>query len=255
MPGSGTADKIAEAARLLHDADRLGRPIATPPAELEPADDAAAWAVHQAVVANRGAVAGWKVGAAAPDAEPGVGQITADTLFASPARRPAFRLGAVEAEIAVTFGKDLPARDAPYSLAEVLDAIATWRPAIEALETRFADWAATPPLWKVADRQNHGALVLGPGRSRMPTIPLARLPVRLLIDEEVIFAHEGGNTGGDPARLLVHLANRQRGSSRPLRAGDVVTTGSTTPFLRAAAGQTVRAEFAELGAAELTFEP
>ncbi|HVI28897.1 2-keto-4-pentenoate hydratase [Hansschlegelia sp.] len=246
--------KIAEAARLLIDARRARQPIQAPPSELAPADDAEAWAIHEAVVASFGPVVAWKTGAPSPEAEPGMGLITADTLKASPAAVPAdaFVLGAVEAEIAVTLARDLGPRPEPYSADEVLDAVATWHAAIEVLDTAFADWAATPALWKIADRQSHGLLVLGAGVTERPKIPLARLPVRLTINGETAFAHEGGNSGGDPARLLTHLANARRATDRPLLKGDVVTTGSTTPFRRATPGQSVRASFEGLPDAELT---
>jgi len=245
--------KIAEAARLLIEARRSRRPIVVPPSELAPLDEAEAWAIHEAVVASFGPVVAWKTGAPSPEAEPGMGLITADTLRVSPAAVPAdaFLLGAVEAEIAVTLGRDLGPRPEPYSADEVLGAVETWHAAIEVLDTAFADWAATPMLWKIADRQSHGLLVLGAGTTR-PTTPLARLPVTLTINDETAFAHEGGNSGGDPARLLTHLANVRRATGRPLLAGDVVTTGSTTPFLRATPGQSVRARFEGLPDAVLT---
>ena len=251
------APKVAEAARRLS-AGRAPRPPSPPPPpELAPADEAEAWAIHEAVVASLGPVVAWKTGAPTPEAEPGMGLITADTVRPSPAAvaADAFLLGAVEAEIAVTLGRDLGPRAEPYSPEEVLDAVRTWHAAIEVLDTAFADWAATPAVWRIADRQSHGLLVLGAGAAERPSVPLARLPVVLTIDGETAFAHEGGNTGGDPVRLLTHLANARRGSGRPLMAGDVVTTGSTTPFLRAAPGQRVRAIFEGLPEAELTISP
>lgn len=250
---SGDA-KVVNAARFLLEARASRRSPSPPPEELAPADEAEAWAIHEAVVASLGPVVAWKVGAASPQAAPGFGLITAETLFKSPARfaADAFVLTAVEAEIAVTFRDDMPAREAPYSVEEVFGAIASWHAAIEVLDTAFADWKATPALWKVADRQSHGGLVVGPGVSAPPAGPLGRLAVKLEIDGETTFSHEGGNTAGDPARLLVHLVNARRGTARPILAGDIVTTGSATPFLQAKPGQTVRASFDGLPAAELS---
>lgn len=250
---TASSDKIEAAASLLASARPPGEAIALPPAELAPADDAEAWAIHQALVARRGPVVGWKAGAATPTAEPGFGEISADTLFhgTTEIAASAFRLWAVEAEIAVTFARDLPPRDTPYDAEDVLGAVGSWHAAIEVLDTAFADWRGTPSLWKVADRQNHGALILGPGSEKAPHGALGELPVRLLIDGAAAFAHRGGNTAGDPTRLLIALANRLAGSGRPIRAGDVVTTGSTTPFLQAKPGQRVTAAFDGLAPAEL----
>ena len=103
----------------------------------------------------------------------------------------------------------------------------------------------------MADRQSHGLLVLGPGSPRPPLVPLDAAPVRLLIDGATAYAHQGGNSAGDPTRLLVWLANHLAATDRPIRAGDVVTTGSTTPFRQVSPGQRVRVEFDGLAAAEL----
>jgi len=250
---TASSDKIEAAALLLASARPPGDPIALPPAELAPADEIEAWAIHQALVARRGPLAGWKVGAASPTAGPGVGEISADSIHLGPAEIAAstFRLWAVEAEIAVTFARDLPPRGNLYEAEDVLGAIGTWHAAIEVLDTAFADWRGAPSLWKVADRQNHGALVLGPPSAHAPHGALGEIPVRLLIDGAPVFAHRGGNTAGDPTWLLVALANRLAGTARWIRSGDVVTTGSTTPFYQAKAGQRVTAEFEDLAPAEL----
>lgn len=245
------SDRIAEAVRLLAEARTKGPLLAAPPAELTDADEA--MAIHFAAVEAVGPIRGWKVGAASADATPAAGALTADTIFDGPAALPAYELGAVEGEIAVRMGRDLPARDEPYTTDEVLAAVASWHPAIEVLESAFANWRAQPKLWKVADRQSHGALVLGAPAASAPQTPLGALPVRLSVDGEIVFDHEGGNTAGDPTRLLVWLANHLRGTERFLKAGDVVTTGSATPFLQARPGQRVRVEFAELGSVEASF--
>ncbi|MFC3691788.1 2-keto-4-pentenoate hydratase [Chenggangzhangella methanolivorans] len=253
---TASSDKIEQAAALLASARPPGAALEILPAELAPADAAEAWAVHQAFVAKSGPAVAWKVGASSPQAEIGVGEIAADTLHQSPARMPAaaLRLWAVEAEIAVTLGRDLCPRETPYETEEVLAAVATWHAAIEVLDTAFAEWRGAPSLWKVADRQNHGALIVGPGTERRPEGPLGELPVRLKIDGAPAFEHRGGNNAGDPTWLLVALVNRLAKTDRWLKAGDVVTTGSATPFLQAKTGQRVAAEFDGLEAAELVVE-
>lgn len=247
-----TSEKIDAAARLLAAARAPGNALADFPAQLAPADEAEAVAIHEKVVTARGPVVAWKVGAPTPDAAPGYGMIASATVHASPAIIAAAsqRLWAVEAEVAVTLAHDLPDRLEPYTSDEVFAAVKSWHAAIEVLDTAFADWASAPGLWRLADGMSHGALIVGPACAR-PEGALATLPVTLEIDDETVFAHEGGNTGGDPARLLTALANLRRGTARPLKAGDVVTTGSATPFRQAAPGQTVRAFFNGLKPSEL----
>ena len=253
MSMSPSFDKVAAAAAALAGARPPGPAFDAPPADLAPADDAEAWAIHQACVSALGPVVAWKTGAPTPDATPMRGEITAGTMHQSPATLPSgsMRLWAVEAEIAVTIARDLPAQGSDYAAEEVLAAVASWHAAIEVLDSAFADWKATPAPWKVADRQSHGALIIGPGASKPPSGPLDQAPVRLLVDGAVAYEHRGGNTGGDPVRLLVALVNQLAGTARPIKAGDVVTTGSTTPFHRLEPGQRVRVEFEGLAPAEL----
>lgn len=250
---TGSSEKIEATTAFLAAARLPGEAVRSAPPELAPADESEAWAIHQALLGRRGGPVAWKVGASSPTSGPGVGEISADTLYRGPVSIPAsaFRLWAVEAEIAVTFARDLPPRGNLYEAEDVIGAVGTWHAAIEVLDTAFADWRATPSLWKAADRQSHGALVLGPGSERAPRGKLGELPVRLVIDGAPAFAHRGGNSAGDPTWLLVALANRLAGTQRWLRAGDVVTTGSTTPFLQAKPGQRVAAEFEGLAPAEL----
>ncbi|GLK78501.1 2-keto-4-pentenoate hydratase [Methylopila turkensis] len=243
---------LASALSALGEARASGRRLTAPPEGAVLADEREAYAAHFAAVALVGPIRGWKVGAPSPDAAPGYGALTADTIFDGPATLPAFALGAVEAEIAIRFARDLPAREEPYGEDEVFAAIGSWHAAIEILESAFADWKAAPKLWKIADRQSHGALVLGPAVDAPPSVPLAEMPVKLIVDGETVFDHVGGNTAGDPVRPLLWLVNELRGGPNHIKAGDVITTGSATPFHVAGAGQTVRAEFPELGAAELT---
>jgi 2-keto-4-pentenoate hydratase len=74
--------------------------------------------------------------------------------------------------------------------------------------------------------------------------------VRLIIDGRVAVEQKGGNTAGDPRRLLHWLidhAVRRRGG---LRAGTMITTGSYTGMIFVDKGARVEAEFEGVGRAE-----
>ncbi len=76
-----------------------------------------AYRVQTLVAAQLGPVAGWKVGAPSPEAEPIIAPIFEDLLHVSPARLQAsrfHRLG-IEAEIAFRLGQDLAARARSYT--------------------------------------------------------------------------------------------------------------------------------------------
>src|SRR5712671_893013 len=149
---TGQAGALAE---LLLAARRTGRPIETTPA--------AAYAVQDAVASALGAIAGWKVGAPSPTAEPNCAPLLAALVAASPARWPAsrFRLRGIEGELAFRFGRPLPPRAVPYGEDEVWAAVDTLHPAIELVDSRFADFRATDKLALLADNQSNGAFCHG----------------------------------------------------------------------------------------------
>jgi 2-keto-4-pentenoate hydratase len=63
----------------------------------------------------------------------------------------------------------------------------------------------------------------------------------------------GGNVLGDPRNALVWLAEGLRRHGRTLRAGELVTTGTTTAPVPVGPGDEVRADFGELGEVEFRF--
>jgi 2-keto-4-pentenoate hydratase len=245
---------IDRIAGLFLAARRPGGPLVVPAPEAALATVADAYAVQQRVVRELGPVGAWKVGAAAPTAEPVRAPILAATIHASPITLPAggFHVIGIEAEIAYRLGADLPPRDRPYGGEEVAAAIEGMLPAIELVDTRLADHAAAPPLWKLADNQINGGLVTGalaPDWRRFD--PLTQ-PVRLEVDGVVVAEGRGGNTAGDPFRLLVWLANGCGSHCGGLRRGQIVTTGSLTGLRFVAPGASVRAILEGLGEVAVT---
>jgi len=245
-------DPAATAAVLA--AARTGtRPLELP-AELRPPTLVDAYLVQDIVVRGRGEVAGWKVGADTPEAEPLRGALATDSVFQGRAVRldaNTFNVIGVEAELVYLVGKDLPPRATPYSQDEVLDAITSVHAAIEVVDTRFAEWAKQDKWSRTADQANHGALIVGEGHQNVRDISSTNQPVRLLIDGEVAAEHVGGNSAGDNVRLLVWMANEGAVSLGGLRTGQFITSGSTTGSIFVAQGAQVIAEFPGVGRAEL----
>ncbi len=245
--------EVERAARLLAEARRSGRPLDSLPRELAPATVADAYAIQDAVAQALGGVAGWKVGAKAPDAEPTCAPLPAVRVFASPKRfTPAeLRLRGIEVEIAVRLGRDLPPRDRPYTPDDVAAAVASVHPAIELVESRFVDFRTTDPIAVLADSNSNGAIVHGPpGPARMP-VDQTRQPVHLRFGADEVVRAVGGNPAGDVWRLLAWLANHCAARCGGLRTGDLVTTGSCTGMLFAEPGTHVVADLAGLGRVEV----
>jgi len=221
-----------------------------------PADEAEAYAIQDAVARRLGPVTAWKVGARTPESEPFRAPINAATLFFDTGRLPAsmFHVIGVEAEIAYRLARDLPPRAEPWTREEVLDAVASVHPAFEIVDTRFTAFGAQDPFSHMADQMNHGALVVGPAIPDWRALdPLAER-VALEVDGETRIETVGGNSAGDPVRLLVWLANAGARSLGGLRAGDVVTTGSCTGTVFVPPGSRSVARYGTMGTIELTVE-
>jgi len=248
---SGEAGALAE---LLLAARRTGRPIEALPAALVPATADAAYAVQDAVAPALGAIAGWKVGAASPMAEPDCAPLFAAWVAASPARWPAgrFRLRGIEGELAFRFGRALPPRTVPYGEDEVWAAIDTLHPAIELVESRFADFRAMDKLALLADFGSNGAFCYGAALRDWRQVDFLHQPAVLTIGGKEVASAIGGNAAGHPRRLLAWLANRRATRGTGIAAGDFVTTGTHTGLVFAEPGATVTVRFAGLGEATLT---
>jgi len=241
---------MADAAERLLAVRRGGAKIAGL-GEAAPRTLAEAFAIQRAVLAGIGGTAGgWKC-AAPPGKEPTAAMMDGRHVVASPARWAMPREGRVgiETEIAFRMGRDLPARATPYAREEVLDAVAAAFPAMEMVESRYLDPRAVTPMEALADGIAHGGLVCGQDVPGWRGMDLPKLVVRQTAGEAVQVEREGGNPSLDPVVPLVWLANFLPAAGLPLRAGQVVTTGSCTGLLWVPGGQRVTGGFKGFGEA------
>jgi len=249
-----TDDRAMRAATLLIDARQSGKGLAELPVDCRPRNAQDAYAIQDAVAHCLGTIQGLKTGAPRPDAEPAYAPIF--TVLAGSGRFPAKtqRVFGIEAEVAFRLARDLPSRAKPYSRDEVVSAIAGMHPAVELVDSRFADWQTVDALSKVADSQSNAALIYGPEVANWQKLglDLARPPITVTIDGRAA-ARTTGNSGGDPLRLLTALANHCAGRTGGLRKGDMITTGSITGVAFARPGATVIADFGQLGTVRLEF--
>src|SRR5919198_3336369 len=155
-------DHAEEAARLLC-AARGGPPIHELPPNCRPQSDADAYDIQDAVTRQLGeTIGGWKIGAASPTTAAFCAPIFARMIRPSPAAYDAgeLRLIGIEGEIAFRLGRDLPPREAAYARAEVIDG-ASLHPAIEVVDSRYADFRSLDRPSILADNFSNGGLVYG----------------------------------------------------------------------------------------------
>ena len=240
-----TVEKLAA---LFVEARRNRLPFVIPAdAALESVDEA--YRVQDAVYAQLWPQArppAWKVGSASDSVGPTGAPIA--LLRASPARfaSAGMTMIGIEAEIALRFDRDVDERDPLASVPEALVAI-------EVCDTRLSGWKEAPPLWKLADFQSSEALVVGSGTRMWRHLDFARQGVELAIGARTISAR-GSHSWGNPLRLLPWAAAHCARRGRPLRAGDVLTTGSWTGMEFARPGDDVVARFPGIGEATVRFD-
>lgn len=184
-------------------------------------------AVWQAMTRNARPAA-WKVGApnrqTIPTAAAIFPQRVGHCVGGEPARFSAddFRTLGIEAEIAVRFGHDLPARAEAYEPEEIRIAIASTHVAMELVDTRLADPEAAGPLWRLADNLLNGGLVIGEAIPNWRNLDFSSLTVRVHANGRIL----AETLGRQPLDDLFHCLPWWIAHNGGAKAGDIVTTGA-----------------------------
>ncbi|HUY80236.1 MAG TPA: hypothetical protein VMU92_00730 [Acidobacteriaceae bacterium] len=251
-------DRLYQAAEVLLKARREVKPIHKLPESLRPSSLEEAYALQDIVAEAMRNIGGWKVGAPSPNATPLFGPMPLWGGFAKSGSRisPTFkRLRGIEAEIAFCLGKDLPPRSEPYSRQEVVDAIASAHPAIELLESAYADPDAVDRLSMIADLQMNGGFVYGTAYAGWKTCDLTQESATVAIDGAVRFEGKASNPAGtDLLRLVTWLANDGSERTGGLKSGQWITTGSWSGKTFANPGSTASIRFSNFGSVSVQFD-
>ncbi|CAN5909386.1 fumarylacetoacetate hydrolase family protein [soil metagenome] len=243
---------ISHAVRGLLEARRSGRQMV--PSFALPNREAV-YAVQDGVAQATGRVAGWKVGARTPTAEPSCAPLLAGAVVKGPATfdGKAMHMIGVEIEISFHIVRDIAARNEPVERDEALAVVGDAFVGMEVVDTRLAKFQQADPDWLLADNQMNHALVVGQSIANWRSLDWANLPVRLLIDGNIEVEKVGGLGAVDPVRPLAWMidhAVRRRGG---LFKGQAVTTGSWTGLLYYPPGTHARGEFPGLGTVDARF--
>jgi 2-keto-4-pentenoate hydratase len=229
--------------------------------ELRPVEPIDGWVVGQALAGHAGTSYGYKIAATstAGQAHIGVGGPLPGPLFDRFRREPGSVLPSaelfmrvVEAEFAFRMARDVPARATPD---QVLDSIGALHLAIEVPDSRFEHFERAGEAVLLADGACAGWFVLGPEVSGWRDLDLVGQATQLCINDELAATGRGANVLGDPLAAMVWVAGQLERFGTGLRAGEVVTTGTTTAPPRIGPGDAVRADFGALGSVAVSFAP
>ncbi|MEB2869136.1 2-keto-4-pentenoate hydratase [Pseudomonas rhizosphaerae] len=154
----------------------------------------------------------------------------------------------IEGELFVRLSRDL---DEHTDLATAYAAIDAWMPGIELCDTRWVQGAQADALLRLADQQLNRALIVG------EPVSLSALPdwtvqsATLSVDGEQVVVSSGSHPFVEPLNSLPWLARHAAALGNPLRAGDLIATGSWTGIHWAHIDAQIKVEFPGIGSVTL----
>ncbi len=139
-----------------------------------------------------------------------------------------------ELEVAVVLGADLPPRPAGrYTMDDIKAAISHVCCGVEFIRKRFGEDPDIPFLTGLADGLCHEGYIQGDKADKKDILERAQFVCHVDING-VKSDHDVVHPLGCPARPVLEFANGQIAGATPLRAGQLITTGSLCGLLAAA---------------------
>lgn len=206
-----------------------GTTLADLPADLVPQSAAEAYAIQDELIAALGPVGAWKVqpipaGGGWPMCSP----ILARDVHQSDVQLQSAGLPglAIEVEVAVTIGSDLPGKPGGYAPQDMKAAVRSLHVALEVLASRYRERTGVPMLAGIADLQSSGAVVVGPAVLPGEWPEFGQQRMALSFDGVEVQTTPGNSTTENLLAALAWLADHCASRGLPLKAGDLVITGS-----------------------------
>lgn len=201
--------------------------------------------------------AGWKIAATSQAGQnhinvdgPLAGRLLTEKIYADGAEisLTGNHMRVAEPEFAFRLGNPLPARSTEYSVEEVFANVSDLHLAIELPDSRFTDFTAVGGPALIADNAAARDLVLGPPVStEWRGLDMAAHPVHCTVGDRYTRDGIGSNVLGDPRLAMAWCINELSQLGIDIRAGEVITTGTSAVPLAIQPGDKVTADFGELG--------
>ncbi len=212
-------------------------------------------------------IVGWKVGGLSPEQARihGVGRL-AGPIFASqvwdatgddPVPFPVFDGGfaAVEAELVFVLDRDAPADKAEWRIDEAADMVARVHMGIETAGSPLATINELGPTVIVSDFGNNHGLLLGAELDGWRQAIDGGMRCETLIDGASVGARSIDPPPGGPLEALRFLLELAQQRGRPLRKGDLVSSGAITGVHDIRIGSSASARFGDAGAIDCIARP
>ena len=184
--------------------------------------------------------------------EPDYGVIHDDMVFESGAELDFDRFSNVRVEVELAFVLSQPLAGPDVSLFDVLDATAYVVPALEVLNSHL-ELPGRTIVDTISDNAAMGVTVLGGRPVRVGDVDLAWAKALLYRNQTVEDSGVAGAVLGHPALGVAWLANKLAQHGQALEAGEIILAGSFTKPMWVERGDTVHADYHELGSVTCRF--
>ena len=181
------------------------------------------------------------------------GPIFANNIFASGAQISASKMHVlgIEGEIAFRISRDLPDQGQPYTRDDILTSISEMIPLIELVDTRMINGMEQDPSLKMADNQSNYGIIIGDiSKKDWTEVNATMAEVHLTVNDKILFSGTSSSSINDMFELMAGTANSCVKYDRPVRAGDIITTGSCTGIVFIEPNSNVVLDFPEIGQVE-----
>jgi 2-oxopent-4-enoate/cis-2-oxohex-4-enoate hydratase len=185
--------------------------------------------------------------------QPDFGYLTDAMQFANGAGVPiAARLiqPRAEGEIAFILARDL--KGPGVTNQDVIEATASVRPCFEIVDSRITDWKIRIED-TIADNASSGIFVLGDDAADPRDIDFVTCGMVVWKNGEVLSTGAGAAALGSPVTCVAWLANTLGQFGIPLRAGEVILSGSLVPLEPVHAGDSMELRIGGIGSARVRF--
>lgn len=201
-------------------------------------------------------IGAWKTSPLEDPKAPFSGPIYSRDIHASGAQIAASELFVIglEGEIAFRFNRDFPASTQPYSRDDIIAGVSEMLPLIEVVDTRMVNGMEQDASLKMADNQSNAGIVIGdPVTSGWQDVNATTQTVTLTVNGEVAYGPTSNSPIEDVFELMTGTINVCAARGRPLKAGNIITTGSCTGLLFFEPGAEAVLEMPGIGRVEVTF--
>lgn len=226
----------------------------------------AAYRVQREAIAGWGdRVVGWKVGRIQPHlvgalgVERFIGPVFAQTVTKAGTTNyfPAFHGGVAvfEAEIMISAAVDAPADKQEWTAQEASALVGTMNVGIEIAGSPLASINELGSLVTIAGFGNNNGLIVGPEIPDWRERDWHNLICAVRIDGEGVAQASAGAVPGGPLEAFAFALGEATRQGRPIRSGDIVSTGAITGMHVVTIGQRCVATFGGIGAIECEVIP